>query len=125
MAVGAGVDVAVAVAVAVGAGVEVAVAVGVEVAVAVAVAVAVGVGLGVGVGVTSSFRIVPVPSGSEMVAFNALSKWTVKTSSDSTVASPLTWTVTCLLESAGANITLAEEIAVKSDGAVAVPLTVL
>src|ERR1700731_2089159 len=123
VAVGVAVAVAVGVAVAVEVGVAVAVAVGV--AVAVAVAVAVGVGLGVGVGVTSSFRIVPVPSAFEMVALSGLLRCTVKVSSGSTIVSPLTSTVICLVVSAGWKVKLAEEIAVKSDGAVAVPLTVL
>jgi hypothetical protein len=129
VAVAVAVGVAVAVAVAVGVAVAVAVAVGVEVAVAVgvevAVAVAVGVGLGVGVGVTSSFRMVPVPSASEIVALRALLRWTVNVSSGSTVVSPLTSTVSCMVESAGWKVRLAAEMAVKSVGSVAVPLTAL
>jgi hypothetical protein len=87
----------------------VAVAVGVGVGVgssgvAVAVAVAVGVGVGVGVGTTSSFVIVPVPSVSEIVALRALLRWTVKSSSASMFVSPLTFTVICIVVSAGSKI---------------------
>jgi hypothetical protein len=117
--------VGVAVAVAVAVGVAVAVAVAVAVGVAVAVAVAVGVGLGVGVGVTSSLRMVPVPSASEMVAFTGLLRCSVKSSSGSTVVSPFTRTVTCLDVSPARKTKLEELVAVKSEGAVAVPFTVV
>ena len=71
MGVGAGVTVGEGVGVRVGAGVTVGEGVGVGVGAGVTVGVGVAVGVGVGVG-TSSFRIVPVPSASEMVAFTAL-----------------------------------------------------
>ena len=48
----------------------------------------------------------------------------MNTSSGSTVVSPFTSTVNCFVVSDGWKIRLAEEMAVKSDGAVAVPLTV-
>jgi hypothetical protein len=112
VAAGVAVAVAVGVAVAVAVGVDVAVAVGVEVAVAVGVAVAVAVAVGVGLGVTSSLRMVPVPSASEMVAFTGLLKCTVKVSSGSAVVSPFTRTTTCLVVSAARKVKVPDEMAV-------------
>ncbi len=62
--------------------------------------------------VASSFVIVPVPSASAMVAFVAFERWTVKASSGSTVVSPLTSTVNCLVVSAGRKVRVVAAMAV-------------
>ena len=72
----------------------------------------------------SSLVIVPVPSASLIVAPNAFDRWTVNASFGSNVVSPLTKTVNCLVVSALRKLTVVVGIAVKSDGAVAVPSTV-
>ena len=72
----------------------------------------------------SSLVIVPVPSASLIVALLGLVRWALNTSFDSTDVSPTTKTVNCFVVSAGRKVSVVVPIAVKSEGALAVPDTV-
>jgi hypothetical protein len=64
------------------------------------------------VGVASSFRIVPTPWESAIVALLGLLRLTAKFSSGSISRSAATWTVTCLLKSPGLNVSVVSGMAV-------------
>ena len=72
----------------------------------------------------SSFRIVPIPCASAIVAFEGLVRLRENVSFDSFFASPLTVTLTCSTVSPEMNVTVPEPAAKSLSAIVAVPFAV-